>query len=383
MKHSASLGRAGVSEEVQESKHMKESGKKRLRVGVIGTGYGAAVHIPGLKHLPEVEVAAVCASHKDHALRAAHQHGITDHFDDVREMLQRMELDAVTIAVPPANQHPISVACVEHGVHMLCEKPMASSAAEARDMHRLVEEANLCHSVNFQSRYLPAHLRFKQLIDQGFIGDLESVTVTGYRMPWETRRSLERDWVDDGERSAGLLNAVGSEYVDLLRWCFGDYDAVCGATTSPPAMRSQSKSRESSFSILVRFASGASGTVHVVGTSTVTIGDEIVASGQDGLLVLQSDGQLFGTRRDQHRVEPIEVDHFSERELAAVQHPRMLPFIILANDWVRRILGAEDSSRLPSFHDGMKVQEVLHGVQRSERLSRWIDLSDKKWPVHG
>jgi predicted dehydrogenase len=353
----------------------------RLKVGVIGTGYGAAVHIPGLKHLPEVEVVAVCATRKEHALRAAHQHGIPNNFDDVRTMLQSTELDAVTIAVPPAQQHPIAVACAEHELHMLCEKPMAASAAEARDMHRLVEEGSLCHSVNFQSRYLPAHQRFKDMIEKGFIGDLESVTVTGYRMPWQTRRTMERDWVDDGERSSGLLNAVGSEYVDLLRWCFGDVDAVCGAMTAPPAHRTKSNARESSFSILVRFASGASGTVHITGTSTITIGDEIVASGEDGLLVLQSDGQLFGTRRDEQQVKPIKVDHFDERELAAVQHPRMLPFIILAHDWVRRILGSDDSRRLPSFHDGMKVQEVLHGVQRSERLSRWIDLSEKKWPM--
>lgn len=356
-------------------------GEKRLKVGVIGTGYGADVHIPGLKHLPDVEVVAVCATTKEHALRAAHQHSVPEHFDDYREMLHRVDLDAVTIAVPPAHQHPISIACAEHELHMLCEKPMAASAAEARDMHRLVEEAGLCHSVNYQSRYLPAHQRFKELIDNGFIGDLESVAVTGYRMPWRQRRTLERGWVDDGERSSGLLNAVGSEYVDMLRWCFGDFDAVSGSITTGLPYRSATKARETSFSILLRFASGASGTVHIVGASTVSLGDEIVASGADGMLVLQSDGQLFGTRRDEHRVEPMEVDNFDQRELASVKNPRMLPFIILANDWVRRILETDNPARLPSFYDGMKVQEVLHGVQRSERLSRWIDLSDKKWPV--
>lgn len=355
--------------------------ERRLKVGVIGTGYGANVHIPGLKHLPEVEVAAVCATTKDHALRVAHQHGVEEHYTDVREMLQRAGLDAVTIAVPPEHQHHISIACAEHDVHVLCEKPMASSAAEARDMHRLVEEAKLCHAVNYQSRYIPAHSKFKQLIDHGFIGELESVAVTGYRMPWQIRRTEERNWVDDGERSSGLLNAVGSEYVDLLRWCFGDFSAVCGTLTSPAAHRKSDRARESSFSILMRFSSGAAGTVHMVGSSMITLGDEIVASGEDGILVLQSDGQLFGTRRDEHRVDPIKVDDFDERELASVKHPRMLPFIVLANDWVRRILGTDDSERLPSFYDGMKVQEVLHGVQRSERLSRWIDLSEKKWPV--
>jgi predicted dehydrogenase len=356
-------------------------GEQRLKVGVIGTGYGADVHIPGLKHLPEVDVVAVCATTKEHALRAAFENGVAEHFDDFRDMLQRAQLDAVTIAVPPGQQHSIAIACAEHEVHMLCEKPMAASAAEARDMHRLVEEAKLCHSVNFQSRYLPAHQRFKELIEKGFIGDLESVTVTGYRTPWRVRRSTERGWVDDGERSAGLLNAVGSEYVDILRWCFGEFESVSGSVTTGSAYRGDQAARETSFSILLRFASGASGTVNIVGSSTVTLGDEIVASGHDGLLVLQSDGQLFGSRRDEHRVSPIEVDNFEPREIASVRNPRMLPFIILANDWVRRILEKDNPARLPSFFDGMKVQEVLHGVQRSERLSRWIDLSDKKWPV--
>jgi predicted dehydrogenase len=328
-----------------------------------------------------VEVAAVCATTLDHAMHAARRHSVDEYFDDYREMLQRGELDAVTIAVPPEHQHPISIACAENNVHILCEKPMAASAAEARDMHRLVEEAGLRHAVNFQSRYLPHHSRFKELIDQGYVGELESVSITGYRMPWRVRRQQERGWVDDGERASGLLNAVGSEYVDMLRWCFGEFDAVCGALTSPAAQRELPGGRESSFSIILRFVSGASATVHIVSAATVTLGDEIVASGDDGLLVAQSDGQLFGMRRDEVRAQPIDVQQFSEQELASVSNPRTLPFILLANDWVRRILDDDQRARLPSFYDGMKAQEVLHGVQRSERLSRWVDLSDKKWPV--
>lgn len=67
---------------------------------MIGTGYGAEVHIPGLKHLPEVDVVAVCSANLDHAVRAAHRYQIPQHFQDYREMLRRCELDAVTVAVP-------------------------------------------------------------------------------------------------------------------------------------------------------------------------------------------------------------------------------------------------------------------------------------------
>jgi predicted dehydrogenase len=355
--------------------------EQRLRVGVIGTGYGAAVHIPGLRMMPEVDVVAVCATTREHALRAASRYRIDESFDDYREMLRRCDLDAVTIAVPPEQQHPVVIACAEHSVHMLCEKPMGSSAAEARDMHRLVEDAGLVHAVNFQSRYVPSRARFKELVDKGYLGDLESVAAIGYRLPWRERRAENRNWVDDGERSAGLLNAVGAEYVDVLRWCFGEYGGVAGAVSREPAQRANKRARESSFSMLLRFASGASGTVHVSSAAAVTLGEEVVATGTDGMLILQSDGKLFGARRDERRVTELTVPEIGESRFGSQANPRLLPFAVLAGDWVRRILSGETSSVLPSFYDGMKVQEVLHGVQRSEELSRWIDLSEKKWPV--
>lgn len=355
--------------------------ESRLRVGVIGTGYGAEVHVPGLNRIPNVDVAAICATRIEHAMRVAQRYRIPEHFQDYREMLDRCALDAISIVVPPGQQHQIAIAGAEHNVHMMCEKPMGSSAAEARDMHRLVEEANLVHAVNFQGRYLPAHRAFKRLVDKGFIGDLESVTVTGYRTPWTERRSGAASRLDSGERSAGLLNAVGSDYVDLLRWCFGEFDAVCGALGVLPANRSRQQARENSFSMLLRFKSGASGTMHFTDSAAVSFGNEVVASGEDGVLVLQSDGQLFGSSRTDQRMKPIQVEDFDDRDLASVPTPRMLPFMILANDWVQRILGEQEFRTLPTFYDGMKVQEVLHGVQRSERLSRWIDLSGNKWPV--
>jgi predicted dehydrogenase len=353
---------------------------QRLRVGVIGTGYGTAVHVPGLQHLPEVEVAAICANHLDHAKQAAHRFRISEYYRDYREMIRRCALDAVTVAVPPHAQHQVVVGCLEAGLHVLCEKPMGTTAAEARDMHRLAQDSGNRHAVNYQTRYTPTRRRFKDLVSKGYIGSLQSVTVTGCRVSWMDRRLQDPNWIDEGERAAGLLNAIGSEHVDTLRWCFGDFEGVAGAVTIDRSSRGR-RGIDTSFSMVLRFRSGAAGTVHVTGNAPVGLGEEIVASGDEGMLVLQADGRLYGTRRDEHRVEELPVPGYDRTHLPDFPHPRMLSFIVMASDWVRGILTGDRVGMLPSFEDGMRVQEVLHGVQRSEALSRWIDLSGKKWPV--
>src|SRR6185437_13469807 len=105
-----------------------------LRVGVVGTAAGSAVHIPGLRQVPLVEVAAVAGIDGSSAASVAARYQIPAYFDDYRLMFRRAGINAVTIAVPAEFHHSGVIAAVEHGLHILCDAPMARSAAEARDM---------------------------------------------------------------------------------------------------------------------------------------------------------------------------------------------------------------------------------------------------------
>jgi predicted dehydrogenase len=217
-------------------------------------------------------------------------------------------------------------------------------------------------------------------VHMGFIGDLQSVTITGCRRSWMDRRLQDPNYVDEGERASGLLNAVGSDYVDSLRWWFGDFEGVAGAVTHDRSSRSR-RGIDVSFGMVLRFRSGAGGAIHITGNSPVSLGDELVASGDEGLMVLQGDGRLFGARRDEPRMEEVAIPTYDDPQLSGLHDPRVFGFMVLASDWARSILTGDRIETLPSFEDGMRVQEVLHGVQRSESLSRWIDLSGKKWPL--
>jgi predicted dehydrogenase len=357
--------------------HVQE---RRIRIGVVGTGHGAAIHVPALRQLPNVEVVALCGSDLDRASIVADRLGIDQVYDDVRAMLRQGRLDGVTIAAPVEQRHGAAIAAAEEGVHVLCDAPMARNAAEARDMHRLVRDAGVQHAISFTGRYTPARLRLKQLIDGGFLGDLQSVSITAFREPRliSAYRMSVGD-VDADEVQLSLAQSLGSEYVDVLRWWFGDVHGVTGARLDGQLGSTNGEPDESNFGLILQFASGAIGSVHASGTCPIELGDEVVAIGTRGMLGLRGENHLFGTRRDEPMVKELPIPEDLASLVPKTPDPRVGPFSLLAHQWIHAIVSGECTA--PTFEDGMKVQEVVDGGLRSQNLGRWVDTSGKRWPL--
>ena len=198
----------------------------RLRVGVIGTGFGSLVQIPAFRAHPRVEVVAVASGTPGKAGQTARAMGIPRAFDDWTELVAA-DLDLVSITTPPVLHHAMATAALDAGRHVLCEKPMAMSAAEAEEMLARGERARRLHVVDHELRFNPNRRKVKRLIEQGFIGAPRHVLLTVVNVsrldpakPW--------GWWFDAARGGGLLGAVGSHQVDLLRYWLGDVAAVTG-----------------------------------------------------------------------------------------------------------------------------------------------------------
>jgi predicted dehydrogenase len=361
--------------------------RETIRIGVIGAGFGANVHVPALQRVPGVQVAAICGTDRDRLHDVAADLDIPSTYGDYREMLASGRVDAVTIATPPHLHHPMALAAIEAGLHVLCEKPMARNVAEARDMLRMAREAGVCHAIGHQMRHDPARAQMKKHIDDDFLGRLHSVSVMVYRSSLADPTRRTNDWLIDASRAGGILAAVGSHYIDTLRWWFGDIYWAAGAVstaveerlvTGRDEMRRVDADDNTAF--VLRFASGALGTVHISYTSSAEIGEEIIATGSEGTLAIHDDGRLYGSRHGEpirSLYKPTGTDIAERSKGGTARHIRA--FSILAGEWVWAMRSGTEAS--PSFDDGAKVQEVVDAVTRSQQLSRWIDLSGNKWPV--
>src|SRR5207244_5726922 len=112
-----------------------------FRVGVIGTGFGATVHVPAFTAAADFEVVAIVSRRRDNAERVAREAGIGWFSDDYRAMLNEVDLDVVSIATPGVLHHDLVLAAAAARPHIVCEKPFATSVADGRGMLQAVREA--------------------------------------------------------------------------------------------------------------------------------------------------------------------------------------------------------------------------------------------------
>ena len=146
---------------------------EKVRVGIIGTRWGGdRFHLPSLKSHPDVVLAAVCGRNRDRAEKLAGKYGVARVFTDYRKMLNSGELDAAIVASPDDLHYPMVMAALEARLHVVCEKPLANSAAQAKKMVEKAQSAGVKHMLMFTLRGAPHYRYMKQLLEDGHIGQL-------------------------------------------------------------------------------------------------------------------------------------------------------------------------------------------------------------------
>ena len=270
------------------------------------------------------------------------------------------------------------ISAVEAGKHVLCEKPMARNLAEARDMEKIAARGGVAAMVNHEFRFSPVRLHVKKLIDQGFLGEPHSASLTVFRSSLNDPAGIPYGWLMEQDKAGGMLGAVGSHHVDTLRWWFGDVKSVAGAVGTmvkrrrlPESMQLVPVDADDNFSVLLKFANGAIGSIHYTATSAVDLSDQIVLSGSDGMLMISNDGRLYGGQRNQSLAE-IEMPSLDEEIDPAFDHPLIQPTMLLHREWINAIRTGVPGA--PSFADGVKVQEILDGALRSSQQGRWVEI---------
>jgi predicted dehydrogenase len=357
-----------------------------IRVAVIGTGFGEAVHLPALQQVPDFRIMAVCSRRAERAHGAAQAFGATLATTDYRELVERSDIDAVIIATPPHLHHGMVMTALGAGKHVLCEKPMARTVAEAKDMVKMAERSNVVAMVNHEFRFIPARAYARELIQTGYIGEPYSASMTFYRSSLNDPRGVPFSWLMEQEKAGGMLGAIGSHHIDTLRWWMGEIRTASGALGTMVKKRRAGDSTQmlrvdadDTFALVLQFENGAIGTIHYSATAAHEPSDLIVVSGSEGTLVLTSDGRLQGGRAGELVADMLIPEQYI-RGAAAGPHPLIHPTVYLLRHWAAAIRTGK--SEPPSFEDGYKVQEVIDAIGRSVQTRRSVEMQrGRRGPV--
>lgn len=192
----------------------------KLRVGIVGAGFiGVKGHLPGYQRHPGTEVMAICDENGERARDLANEHAIPRIFTDYGEMLLSADLDVVSVCTPNALHAPVTIAALDAGAHVICEKPMALTVAEAERMVAAARRADRKLTIAFHNRFRPSCQVLKQFVEAGILGEIYYATVSMLRRSgipgygsWFTNKDLA---------GGGALIDNGVHGLDLALWFMG------------------------------------------------------------------------------------------------------------------------------------------------------------------
>lgn len=197
---------------------------KKLKVGIIGCGGIAnGKHMPSLKKIPEVEMTAFCDIIIERAEEAAKQYGTEGAkvYKNYNDLLADKSIDVVHVCTPNKSHCPITVAALEAGKHVMCEKPMAKTAADAKLMLDAAEKAATKLTIGYQNRQRPEVKYLKAICDAGDLGDIYFGRAIALR-----RRGVPT-WgvfMNEDEQGGGPLIDIGTHSLDLTLWMMNNYE---------------------------------------------------------------------------------------------------------------------------------------------------------------
>jgi predicted dehydrogenase len=199
---------------------------KKIKVGIIGCGFIThAKHLPNLIRMQDVELVAFCDPLIEKAQACARQYGLPDTFvcSDYHDLLARTEIDVVHVCTPSVSHAEISMAAMRSGKHVMCEKPMARTAAEARLMLDTSKATGRKLTIGYQNRFRDDSLFLKSICDNGDLGEIY------FAKAFATRRRGVPTWglfMDKEKQGGGPLIDLATHSLDLTLWMMDNYEPV-------------------------------------------------------------------------------------------------------------------------------------------------------------
>jgi len=198
-----------------------------LRVGLIGAGgrWGPGAHVPALQALPEAQLNAVCTAHADTAQAAAEKYGVKRAYSDVNALGADPQVEAALVAVRVPAHYALAKSALEAGKHVYCEWPLGANTKEAEELATLARKMKLHTMVGLQRRASPAYLYLRELVKNGYVGQVLSVNMILMNSGVLTRTS-DRTWQRDVTLGANTLTITFGHVIDALCMVVGELTEV-------------------------------------------------------------------------------------------------------------------------------------------------------------
>ena len=351
---------------------------EQVKVGVIGTSHWTdLIFLPIFAGCERATVTAICGRNRTHTEEIAAKFGISQVFTDYRQMIEQGKLDAVVVVTPDDTHYEMVMAALDAGLHVLCEKPIALNAKDAKAMYEKAEAKQLKHMVMYTWHWPPLMQRFKHLVDEGSIGKIYHGN-----FQWQTPfwRNRDYSWRVDAERANGIVADLGSHMIHLALWTMGDVVSVSaqlGFHIQRDGLNGKPLQRANDSALItLEFASGAQAQVGVSAVARLIgpMKPTCVLYGEKGTLEagwIFGDDLIHNTGYVRAGVDGSEEKISEELPFDVVESYKTNP--VGPRLFVDAIL--DDKPIYPGLYEGYKVQQVIDAAKESHRTGCRVSIT--------
>lgn len=361
------------------------------RAAVIGTGFMGRTHTHAVRATGG-EVVGVAGSSADKAASFGAAHGIGRTHADPLELIRRDDVDVVHVCTPNHLHAPLSLAALEAGKHVVCEKPLATDSSLARELVTAAHEADRVAVVPFVYRFHPMAREARARVAAGSLGRL-ALAHGGYLQDWLLRPE-EDNWRVDPALGGPTraFGDIGSHWCDMLEFVTGDRITGISAQTSRISETRGAESRPVDTEDLVAFQFTTAG--GMVGTSVISQ----VSPGRKNQLVLEVSGTEGSLVFDQEHPETLWAGGRERTGVISRDDPGLSPdaarfvkapvghpqgyqdcFNALVADAGAAVAGGSPDG-LPVFTDGLRTAVLAEAILESARARGWVDVPGVEEP---
>jgi predicted dehydrogenase len=216
---------------------VEKDGTKPIRVGIIGAnpdrGWAAQAHIPALRSLPnDFEITALSTTRRESADAAGKRFGVALAFDNHEELVNSPFVDVVAITVKVPHHFELATAALNAGKSVYCEWPLGNGLKEAESMAALAKEKGVLAVTGLQGRSAPVVAYVRDLIAQGYVGEVLSTTLIGSGMGWGATMEPFNAYMNDKKNGATMLAIGLGHAADALCYCLGEVQELSATMTT-------------------------------------------------------------------------------------------------------------------------------------------------------
>ena len=384
---------------------------KTIRIGMVGYKFMGKAHSNAWQRLgmffdsgAKVQLKALCGRDPEWVRKAADPFGFEFVETDWEKLVRRTDIDLVDITAPSNVHKQIAIAAAENGKHVFCEKPLALTAGDAREILAAVTKAGVKHQIGFNYRFTPAILLAKQLIDGGKLGTIHHFRAK-YLQDWILDPAFPLVWrLDKSVAGSGSHGDLGAHLIDLAHFLVGGMKRVIGMNKTFVAERPevgvmQGLTAQSSAHAALKPVTVDDATLFLAEFDNGALGSfeaTRFAAGHKNDMSFEINGSKGSVRFEFERMNELQYHDATDdpaiggfRTIQASEgcHPYMKAwwpvghvigyeqtFVHEFHEFIKAI--AQDTATAPDFSDGVRCCQVLDAVGQSIADARWVAVAD-------